>query len=54
MQIKVCSKSTDYKNLKNYLAAILKFETYAFFRTSKFLKQNIIFIQVYTIKLILP
>ena len=54
MQINVCRKSTDYQNLKNNLAAIFKFENYAFVWTSEFLKQKLIFIQVYTIKLILP
>ena len=29
MQINIC-RSTDYQNLKTYLAAILKFENYAF------------------------
>ena len=29
MQINVCRNSTDYQNLKNNLAAILKFENYA-------------------------
>ena len=54
MQINLCSKSTDYQNLKNYLAVILKFENYAFVWTSELLKQKLIFIQVYIIKLILP
>ena len=40
--------------LKKYVAAILKFENYAFVCLSELLKQNLIFIQVYAIKFILP
>ena len=30
MQINICKMYVDYQNLKKYLAAILKFENYAF------------------------
>ena len=47
-------KSSDYQNLKNYFAAILKFENYAFVWTSELLKQKLILLQVYSVKFILP
>ena len=46
MQTNVCRKSTDYQNLRKYLAAISKFENYAFVCPSELLKQKLIFIQV--------